>query len=156
MPRGGAPQRVDMDLGDQPTAIGGTRACFRVSPAAAGAGLGVFATQFIARGSLITWYAGTYLWNPRAEELGTASHVRTVLHGFLAIDGIREPVHGAGAGSFVNAASRAARVNARYRVDDVALRVAIVATRDIAEGEEVLVTYGRDYWRRNNVVPIDL
>lgn len=145
-------EHVDVELGDVETAVG-PRSQFSVRRGRAG--LGVFARRRIPARSVVTWYAGRYVWGEERREI-SASHLRTVLHGMLAIDGLRAARRGAGAGSLVNAARRPERVNAEYRVDDVRLRVAIVARRDIEAGEEVLVSYGRDYWRRSDEECIDL
>ena len=100
-------------------------------------------------GETITVYAGEAVWNTKvAAEERDAAYMRTVMHGFLAIDGLRTPTVGAGAGSFANDPIDATAVNAKFVVRDMAPRVEVVATRDLVRDEEVYVSYGKTYWLR--------
>ena len=118
-------------------------------------GRGLFAARRggFKRGDVVTYYAGRYVFACDADT-GTdvdtdTTYRRSVLLKFLSIDGLREPVRGGGAGSFANDPLAKDARNARYVVDVDRHRVAIVATRAIADGDEVYVDYGAGYRRRH-------
>lgn len=115
------------------------------------AGLGLFATQRIAKGTLITYYDGERIgWAEAGRR--PLSHMRSVAFGHEAIDGLRTPAAGRGAGSFCNHADRPAQ-NAAYwprEGADGAAHVFIKALVDIPAGAEVLVSYGKGYWARGH------
>jgi SET domain-containing protein len=96
----------------------------------------------IAKNELITYYDGERIDYSVARSRDP-SHIRSVAFGHEAIDGLREPAAGRGAGSFCNHSDRP---NARYHTRDDC--VWIKALRDIHPGEEVLVSYGKTYWKR--------
>ena len=146
-PRGGAPlATVGRGVAVQPSALG---------PAA---GLGLFAARAFPAGALITGMDGAVVGRPGAAW----SHLRTLLRGALWLDGLaaRPAPRGAGGGSYANdAAGPAGPAGRRNNAVLVVLRdratapgclplVALRAARDIAPGEEILVAYGRGYWRR--------
>lgn len=123
-------------------ALGGVGAafCVRASPIH---GNGLFATRDIPKNALVTFYDGARVsWE--VARRSEPSYMRGVVFGHEAVDGLRAPEAGRGAGSFANHAPR--HPNAVYWVrDDV---VWIKAARPIAAGEEITVSYGRGYWRR--------
>lgn len=82
------------------------------------------------------------------------THVRTLMTNFSAIDAPRKPRRGVGGGSFANDARNSRLNNVKFvnkecsdAVQDGMICV-LEATRDIAPGEEVFVSYGAGYWRR--------
>lgn len=118
-----------------------------------GAGLGLFATRGFARGDFITWMDGEEISRAEAQaraRAGRASHIRSLIFGFSALDGIREPVAGAGGVSFANHPPAGTKPNSVFvnREDHtgVAVRVYLRALVDVAPGEEILVSYGAAYW----------
>lgn len=121
------------------------------------AGAGLFAEQCFRRGCLITEYVGSQslIWKEQArreaqQDPARASHWRGLDSGWV-IDGLRIPVIGMGGGSFANDGRSNQANNARYvellAANGVDSRVFLRATRDIRAGEEILVSYGRSYWR---------
>ena len=123
-------------------ALGGESCAIEVRPSEIH-GNGIFATRPILKNELVTFYDGEHVDWQHARTLADPSYVRGVAHGYTAIDGLRTPQRSRGAGSFCNHSDRP---NALFWVrDDV---VWIKAARDIEPGAEVLVSYGRNYWRR--------
>lgn len=136
----------------------------RASLLGQGAGLGLFATRAFAKGALITECDGELIDGAemnRRRQRGQATHIRSILPLFVGVDGagLRATDTGRGGASFANDARRAEGNNSRFvqrRTQtgsarggdiDVLERVFLQATRDIYPEEEILVSYGRAYWR---------
>jgi len=125
------------------------------------AGNGLFADCAFAVGALVTEYDGTRISfaEARTATRDERSHYRSLQSRISVIAGLREPEAGRGGGSFVNDARTPARTNAQFvtlrllttepvftRVPDDQIAVALVATRTIADDEEVYASYGTGYW----------
>ena len=95
------------------------------------------------KGTIVTYYDGEEIGWSEAKERADPSYMRSVAHGHLVIDGLRQPVSGRAAGSFVNHSSDN---NAIFWVRKD--RVWIKLIRDVEADEEVFVDYGRTYWRK--------
>lgn len=139
----------------------------RVAPStlSGDAGFGLFAAATIPAGTRVTWYDGRLLGTREADTLrrrGEATHVATVLARCLYVDGVRgvdafiatengTPTDGlvVGLASVANGERTRQACNARFARQDVPARLWLVATRELAAGEEILVWYGRDYLRRH-------
>lgn len=106
-------------------------------------GNGLFALRTIHKNEVITYYDGDLLdWN-EAARASCKRYMRGLCHGHSAIDGLRNPVSGRGAGSFCNHSQNS---NACFwKRNDI---VWIKALRDISALEEICVNYGRHYWKR--------
>lgn len=128
------------------------------------AGRGLFARQRIAKGDLVTEYGGRLVYRAEAEQLrvcGQDTHLRAVTLGVQALDGrVQEPVftdeyyaQNHMVGSYANQGTTNNTVYVPeggsgliHPYGGVALdRVFLKATRDIEEGEEILVNYGSTY-----------
>ena len=130
-----------------------------------GAGSGLFVEKKWKRGHAITEYDGdvidheSCIWM-RSHKM--ASHIITLHSMSCAISGLKTPVDGRGAGSFVNASLKGITPNARFVSTEKHLldvprckrggfvrlkRIWVVALRDLDVGEEVVCSYGRCYWR---------
>jgi hypothetical protein len=139
------------------------------------AGNGVFATRPFKKNELITEYDGELLSydeaRRREKEQGwlAVSHYRAVILNWQTLAGLRAPVAGKGAASMINDAEpsiprlrdtmpkvtgdgQLVKNNVRFvsRWDEGVMRNRIFACalRDIAAGEELFVSYERDYWRK--------
>jgi len=134
-----------------------------------GAGLGLFSTELIEKGSLITEYGGRIVYRTEAEQMrlrGEDTHLRAVVLGSEALDGrVQEPLFSQDyyiknhlAGGFANGAPKSSDRNTVYinergigRIHpsgEVASdRVFLKAQRDIQPGEEILVDYGPTFRR---------
>lgn len=119
-----------------------------------GAGLGLFAGKAFPRLALVTRFDGELIDRDEAlrrREAGRDSHIRTLSLMSTYIDGRfpapqEETMAGRGGASMVNdGAPNGVANNTQFvkRGDAVYLQ----ATRDVAKGEELLVSYGRGYWR---------
>lgn len=119
------------------------------------AGNGLFATVPFAKGALITEYDGYYVSKDAAKELAernpeAASHFRGVPTGDV-IAGFKLPkeADGWGGASFAN--DRRDSSN-NSKLEDIwqgpVCRVFLVATEDIAAGDEICTSYGSTYWKR--------
>ena len=104
-------------------------------------GWGCFAAREIPRNTLATWYDGKLLDWEAAKALKTPGHyIRSLCSMHSAIDGCRDPQKARGHGSFCN---HSGRPNAEFWVRDNV--VWIKTLRDVPEGAELTVNYGRGY-----------
>ncbi|KEP59979.1 UNVERIFIED_CONTAM: histone lysine methyltransferase, SET, putative [Hammondia hammondi] len=124
-----------------------------------GSGLGVYATRGYSARSRMGEYAGLCVDRKVAMMLrgmGTSTHVMRVGMQYQYLVGYRLPFVFGGAGAFVNdgrwfADGRkgpgvTARFHVAYDKKRAKDRVYVVATRDIAEGEEIFTSYDNQYW----------
>jgi hypothetical protein len=126
----------------------------RVAPSGIpNSGRGLFTTRFFRRGDLVTEYVGTRISRERAlqlKALNLHSHIRSISFHEL-IDGERDPQELQGVGAMANDPRDVTKVNTKYHLvwDEANARflVYLRALRDILMGEEVLVSYGKSYWR---------
>ena len=116
------------------------------------------------RNQILTPYAGIgkYVRKEHAT-FPECAYYNSLMHGAIGemyvIDGFRSPVEGYGLAQFANHSDDRARRNAKYekirtvgtRTHDKTMGIYLKATRDIEPGEEILVDYGQDYFRR----PVD-
>lgn len=117
-----------------------------------GAGMGLFALTPFERNSYITYLHGERITRKEAIELrerGLDSHVRCIHYMGDCINGVTSKTiqHGDGCASICND-GRNSQVNNCYfdtRNNVVWLR----ASRDIEIGEELLCSYGMNYWKFN-------
>ena len=121
-----------------------------------GAGNGVFATERICKGGLIL-YRGERLEKQAAKELKNQDYV---LSGFgEAIDGsaCAQPpfLPNLAVGALVNHSSEKPNVIKKALVKKGGLQYEyfLVATREIAAGEEVLFNYDSSYWQKKGKPP---
>lgn len=135
------------------------------------AGLGVFLTQSQQKGALVAEYGGRVVGRSECEQLvqrGEDTHLRSVGLGYDALDGreigdytLREYyIKHDLLGSYVNDCWNTGRsANAEYWTYDrvgyehptgeVATgRVFVRLLCDLEAGEEILVSYGDQYWQR--------
>jgi SET domain-containing protein len=127
-------------------------------------GNGLFATRDFNEGEIITTYDGETIDFKTAGELrkqGKASHIRTLVRMSICVDGFKDPAdaHRKGGGSFCNDANYSGDTagvskyqnNAKFSVENSAKDPReicyIRALKDIKSGEEIFVSYGRDYWK---------
>jgi uncharacterized protein len=123
------------------------------------AGNGLFATKNYPKLSLITEYEGRTIFKKEADELrskGKHRYIRVVVNLFQYIDGVKDPEEARtkrlGGGSFCNdGAQSKMHVNAKFVniVDSktTQVRCFIQALEDIKENDEVIVSYGNNYWK---------
>ena len=121
------------------------------------AGNGLFADRDFAKNELITEYEGV----EEAEADAKRKQPRDITHHITrkdsrSIHGLKDPTQAVGRGgaSFANDPREASRCNARYfwRPDPATSgttnKVFLKATKDIRKGDEIFVSYGKGYWRR--------
>lgn len=106
-------------------------------------GNGLFLTQDCPRGTIVTYYDGEQIGWREAKQRQDRSYLRSVAFGHLVIDGLREPTLHRGAGSFANHSSGANNAIFWVRDDNVWIKL----RQNAKKGDEVLVNYGRGYWR---------
>ena len=116
------------------------------------AGFGLFATREFIKNEYITHYEGEKI--SRQEALlrrlrGEDSHIKCLYLMGDCIDGIKGKavVKGCGGASLANDARTQKENNTRYETRNGTIWLR--ATRDIAKGEELLVSYGRAYWSQH-------
>ena len=120
-----------------------------------GAGMGLFATKFFAKGDAITEYDGEIIDRRQAEHLASLrrdTHIRSLSRHSL-VDGLKVPISGRGGGSFANDVK--GMYNANFcKVEEVIpgypdprsglrdmTRIFLRALRDIHPGEEIFIDY---------------
>ena len=126
------------------------------------AGNGLFADIDFAKNGLITEYEG----EEEADADAKRKHYRDITHHITRHDGrlihgLKDPTQaiGRGGASFANDPKEAGRYNAKYfwRPDPATSgttnKVFLKATKDIRKGDEIFVSYGTSYWRRQNTDP---
>jgi hypothetical protein len=130
-----------------------------------GAGLGLFATRPFETGYPVTCYEGEHLSRIEvaAMDIGKQTHVRAVAALHEYIDGRLNPVRdGLGGASWANDCSHymardgtltkrtkgEGMNNTKFDIWNNELRIA--ATRPIAIGDEITISYGSTYWVRAN------
>lgn len=119
-------------------------------------GFGLFSTRLIAKNEAITWYDGTLVTAEEVARMDNPSHVRSV-NFHEAIDGINANEPSRGAASLVQHAS-SAFVNAKFVLvhrNDTREYIVLKAIHPIPPGREIFVDYGRAYWARLDMEPID-
>jgi hypothetical protein len=127
------------------------------------AGNGLFASRPFRKNELITAYEGEKIDRKTADEMrakGQATHVRSVAGFHELISGYTKPEQavGKGGGSFINDVFGSnLEVNAEYAIrrdPKTGLdAVYIKALRDLQPGEEILASYGKDYWKQHAQAP---
>lgn len=117
---------------------------------------GLFTTVKIPKGTYLTMYAGYLINKPNYEDVVTHDHSQTAfyvgLDQFFTIDGFRYPRPGFGMAQFSNCSKepncilkyRSTSRSASYRIPH------LLSTREIDAGEELTISYGKDYWRRQS------
>ena len=107
-------------------------------------GYGLFAARRIKAGDLVAEYTGALRKDVSAKEM----FFNAYLFSFPAQGGyfVDAQKHGNYA-RFANHATTGANANILYAWHNGYYHVLLVASKDIAEGEQVLYDYGADYWR---------
>lgn len=111
-----------------------------------GAGKGLFTKQFIAKGTRIVEYKGRITtWKNVLEGKNFNAYVYYINRNYV-IDAMRRRTALARYANDANGLSKSHsfRNNTKYIVDGK--RVFIEAKKDIEAGEEILVSYGNEYW----------
>jgi len=106
-------------------------------------GDGLFVDAIIRKRSTVVQYGGSLTPVREAEKDNYNSRYCHEVHVDWVRDAIGETTY---LGRFVNDGIRVSTLNAKFVVDEVNLTVSVVAIKDIAAGEEVLASYGNDYW----------
>lgn len=112
-----------------------------------GAGKGLFTKKFIPKGTKIVEYKGRITtWKDVNHQKGENGYIFYVKRDHV----IDAAPYKKALARFANDASGINKVrgisnNSEYK--EYGLRVFIVAKKDIAPGSEILVDYGKDYWK---------
>ena len=112
-----------------------------------GAGKGLFTKKFIAKGTRIVEYKGRIsTWKEVDHQKGDNGYIFYVKRNHV----INAATYKKALARFANDARGIAKVkglgnNSEYK--EYGLRVFIVAKKDIPAGSEILVDYGKDYWK---------
>lgn len=121
-----------------------------------GGGNGLFATRFYKKGQLITGVDGTLISHKEADDLkakGQHTHIRTLIRQHLCVDGLKKwpAPEGRGGGTYANDGRDEYDNNAEFKIvtilDGTLPLCFLKATQDIEDGEEIMVSYGRQYWQ---------
>jgi SET domain-containing protein len=111
-----------------------------------GAGKGLFTKQFIAKGTRIVEYKGKITtWKNVLQGKNFNAYVYYINRNYV-IDAMRRKTALARYANDANGLSKnhTFRNNAKYVIDGK--RVFLEAKKDIEAGEEILVSYGNEYW----------
>ena len=126
-----------------------------------GANNGLFVDRDFKRGDWITYYDGDVksVGIQDRELLSRGSHDDWShvigIDQYTVIQCHKEPVPGSGGGGFINDGINIfLPPNVKFVADSERRMVCVRATRDIKKGEELFVSYGRNYWNRfKNCLP---
>lgn len=122
--------------------------CYVDKSSIPGAGLGLFAKKDISKNSIITYYDGIYISKTEADQLKEKNkhwHVITIDRLLSYIDGLKKPLPFRGAGSFANDAKDPSLTNAKFWRNSN--KIWVKAIKNIKKGDEIFVSYGKQYWR---------
>ena len=128
-----------------------------------GAGNGLFADTLFSKGAIVTEYQGVEIARDDIHHVDKAwkhfgfksrNHVIPYAKGkgilgpiIIGLSDRRDAnLRHLGGGSFLNDPRDRTHINCVYK--DGANRVFIKSTREILQGEELFVSYGRTYWKR--------
>ncbi len=117
------------------------------------AGNGLFSSRIFEKGETISEYCGSLVWKDTLPKRIPKSHLFNIGNGWC-IDGVKSPEFAKrrklGGASFCNDPRITSSRNAKLkRVSDNSVdKVFVVATKKIYMDEEILVSYGTDYWKR--------
>ena len=110
-----------------------------------GAGRGLFATAPIRRGERVCWYTGDVMRFDHEANAQKGGVYYLQLSRYVGIDAARTDT---APGRFLNDPSGSGRrPNCKFAVDRVHNLACIRATCNIQAGQELLVSYGRGYWK---------
>ena len=114
------------------------------------AGNGLFATRAFLFGEVVTGFSGSLIQYAEARTLSDPSYARTLVLGYLVVDGARKPQPGLGGGSFANdGGPTQVPNNCVFQTIEPTPglpTLVLVALGPIEAGTEILVSYGRSYW----------
>ena len=111
-----------------------------------GAGKGLFAKQFIPRGTRILEYKGKIsTWKDAESVDGENGYIYYVRRNHV-IDASRRPRALARYANDARGLQRVKGITNNAEYEEVGLRVFIRACKDIPAGAEILVEYGKGYW----------
>ena len=106
-------------------------------------GNGLFALEDISKNTVVTFYDGTLIdWNT-AKSTKDQSYIRSISTFHTAVDGLRIPDSERGLGSFTN---HSLHPNAQFWVKEDICYIKLLC--DVKSNDEILVNYGRNYWRK--------
>jgi hypothetical protein len=126
-------------------------------------GYGLFVRRAYKTGEILTDYAGMLI-DVNAddiEDVRVTTHYRTMMRigrSLRVIDGFREPVDGYGLAQFAN---HGVRNNCKFKVFDTSttkhphLGIVLVATRPIYPEEEIIINYGKHFFERLEIHPVE-
>ena len=123
-----------------------------VKPSSLGpqAGLGLFAKRDFARGDVLCYYIGEKLGGRQASGLKDRAYLMRLCKN-LSIDAGKSIQVGA---RYINDNADKSKINVRFQKEPDLCRASVVALRDMQQGEEVFVSYGKGYWKQRGVVPL--
>lgn len=115
-------------------------------------GYGLFSYRSFVKNEYITTLSGRIISREEALALrkkGKDSHIRSLFMMGDCIYGIRNPIDaiGKGSASFVNDGRNIYENNNRFENKNNIIW--LWANRDIEHGEELLTSYGRNYWNNH-------
>jgi hypothetical protein len=118
-------------------------------------GRGVFANQNFQAGDIITQYSGREVSfdQQKQNQYNQFYFLKCPKSfGFAGIDGLSDPVHGEGLGSFINNGYKSTTkeyrpflINTRFKFCAETKTAWIAATKFISQNEELLLDYGTEY-----------
>jgi len=119
------------------------------------AGKGLFTKNFISEGAVIVEYLGTLSsWDDADHRDGTNVYIYYI-NKHHVIDAYTHKKALARYANDANGLSKKQGLNNNARYENDGLKVFIIAMRDIAPGEEIFVSYGKEYWdviRKNQAI----
>lgn len=112
-----------------------------------GAGKGLFTKKFIPKGAKIIEYTGTITtWADANHDDGNNPYIFFISSRHV-IDALMYPEAKARYANDAKGLSKIKGISNNAEYEQVGKKVYISAVKDIPAGAEILVTYGKDYWK---------
>lgn len=105
-------------------------------------GLGLFAAHKFLKDEIICYYTGNVLSGREASDLKDRACLMRLAKG-ISIDAGPFPEIAA---KYINDNKNVSQINARFKKEPELYRASVIATTSIEKGDEIFVSYGKQYW----------
>lgn len=113
-------------------------------------GNGLFAKRTFQKNEHVSEFVGELFSKEGAKEVSKQQNqnFKAIRGSGLIIAGITQPIENSGAASFAKDPKDPKKVNTKWYTDTTFNKIYLKATRTIEPNEEIFVSYGKAFWRR--------